>query len=185
MVAAQSPDVAFVVGSAAAGLPLDSVEIFSVLNSILPRATTARDSADARAYTGELVTVAYRGGGRERLDSLAGALRERPWFFAPPAPTDSYWAFSKLFGQFDPLVWWAKVRVPVLLIYGDADQRVPARESAARISATLERSAPSVDVTVRILPEADHTFRLPPGKGGWPQTAPDYVPSLLRWLERR
>jgi len=76
------------------------------------------------------------------------------------------------------------VRVPVLLIYGAADQRVPARESAARIASALARNAPDVDVTVRILPGADHTFRLPPGPSGWPVTAPDYIPTLLRWLSR-
>src|SRR5215207_1483547 len=41
MVAARSPRVAFVVASAAAGVPTDSVELYSILNSMLPRATTA------------------------------------------------------------------------------------------------------------------------------------------------
>ncbi|MGH7696361.1 MAG: hypothetical protein ACRENH_15355, partial [Gemmatimonadaceae bacterium] len=71
------------------------------------------------------------------------------------------------------------------LIYGSDDQRVPAAESAARISATLLRSTRNADVTVRILPGADHTFRLPPGPSEWPRTAPDYVSSLLNWLALR
>ena len=184
MVAAQSPDVAFIVASAAAGLPLDSVEVFSILNSQLPDATSAADSTNARAYVAELVAVAYHAQPRARLDSLAAAWHDRPWFFAPPAPDNSYWAFSKQYAQYQPLDWWAEVRVPVLLIYGAADQRVPARESAARIASLLARNAPDVHVTVRILPGADHTFRLPPGPSGWPVTAPDYVPTLLRWLSR-
>jgi dipeptidyl aminopeptidase/acylaminoacyl peptidase len=185
MVAVQSPGVAFVIASAAAGQPMDSVEIFSILNSIYPAAASAADSAAARAYTTELVAVAYHGRPRARLDSLVAAGQGRPWFFAPPAPDASYWAFSRQYARFQPLDWWARVRVPVLLIYGAEDQRVPARESAARISATLQRNAPDVDVTVRILPGADHTFRLRPGPGGWPLTAPDYVPSVLRWLALR
>jgi pimeloyl-ACP methyl ester carboxylesterase len=184
-VAAQAPTVAFIIASAAAGQPMDSVEIFSILNSQLPEATSAADSANARSYVSDLVAVAYRGQPRARLDSLATALHDRPWFFAPPAPDDSYWTFSKAYAQYQPLEWWAKVHVPVLLIYGAEDQRVPARESAARISGALERNVPDVDVTVRILPGADHTFRLPPGPSGWPVTAPDYVPTLLRWLSRR
>jgi pimeloyl-ACP methyl ester carboxylesterase len=182
MVAVQAPGVSFVIASAGAGQPMDSVEIFSILNSIYPAAATAADSADARAYTSEIVAVAYRGRPRARLDSLAAAGQGRPWFFAPPAPTDSYWAFSRVYAQYQPLEWWAKVRVPVLLIYGAEDQRVPPRESAARIASTVARNAPDVNVTVRILPGADHTFRLRPGPGGWPTTAPDYVPSVLRWL---
>jgi pimeloyl-ACP methyl ester carboxylesterase len=188
MVAAQSPGVggvAFVIASAGAGLPMDSVEIFSILNSIYPEAKTAQDSADARAYTGELVAVAYQGRPRARLDSLVAAFQSRPWYFAPPPPDNSYWRFSRRYGQYRPLDWWAKVRVPVLLIYGAADERVPARASAERISATVQRNAPDVDLTVRILPGADHTFRLAAGPGGWPRTAPDYVPTLLHWLGGR
>ena len=185
LVAAQSPEVAFVIASAGAGMPLDSVEIFSILNAWYPRAASAADSAALRDYVGELVAVAYRGRPAQRLDSLVSVFRDRSWFVAPPPANDSYWRFSKLFGQYDPLAWWAKIRVPILLIYGEQDQRVPARESAARIAAAVQRQAPDVDLSVRILPGADHTFRLPPGPGGWPMTAPDYVPSLLRWLSRR
>jgi uncharacterized protein len=185
MVASKAPGVAFVIASAAAGLPMDSVEIFSILNSIYPKAGTAQDSAAAREYTEELVAVAYDGRPRGRLDSLVTALRGRPWFFAPPAPDNSYWAFSRQYARYRPLDWWARVRVPVLLIYGGADQRVPAQASADRIRATVQRNAPDVDLTVRVLPGADHTFRLAPGPGGWPRTAPDYVRSLLHWLGGR
>lgn len=185
LVAVRSEHVAFVIGSAAAGVPTDSVEIFSILNSVYPQATTAEDSAMARAYVSELVAVAYRGRMRQRLDSLVTSFRDRPWFFAPPPPDNSYWAFSKVFAQYDALAWWARVRVPILLIYGSDDQRVPAAESAARISATVLRATRNADVTVRILPGADHTFRLPPGPSEWPRTAPDYISSLLNWLASR
>jgi len=185
LVAARSPDVAFLITSAAAGTPTDSTEIFSVLNSIYPNAATAADSADARAYTNELVAVAYHGNPRARLDELVSQFKGRPWFFAPPPPDASYWSFSKAFGEFRPLEWWRRVHVPVLLIYGAADQRVPPQESAARIAGELLRQTPAADVTVRILPDADHTFRLPPGPGGWPSTAPDYLPALLGWIAAR
>jgi dienelactone hydrolase len=176
--------VAFVIGSAAAGLPTDSTEIFSILNSVHPGASTAEDSANASVYVTELVAVAYHGRSRTRLDSLIVALRDRPWFFAPPAPENAYWKFSPIFGRYQPLEWWSQVRVPVLLIYGADDQRVPAFQSAERIVAAL-RSSGNADVTVQIHPGADHTFRLAPGPGGWPRTAPDYMPGLLAWLSRR
>jgi uncharacterized protein len=182
LIAVRSPDVAFLIASAAAGVPTDSTEIFSILNSIYPNASTATDSADARRYASELVAAAYHGEPRARLDTLVSQFRGRPWFFAPPAPDASYWSFSKAFGAYRPLDWWRQVRVPVLLVYGEKDHRVPARESAARIAAELLRQTPDADVTVRILPDADHTFRLPAGPSGWPSTAPDYLPTLLAWL---
>jgi dipeptidyl aminopeptidase/acylaminoacyl peptidase len=184
LVAARSGHVAFVIGSAATGVPTDSTEIYSVLNSVLPQVPTAADSASAREYVGELVAVAYHGRPRTRLDALAAALRDRPWFFAPPPGDAQYWRFSADLGRYDPLEWWRRVRVPVLLVYGGADQRVPPGESAARIASAL-RGAGNRDVTVRIFPGADHTFRLPPGPGGWPVTAPGYLSALLDWLAHR
>ena len=184
LVAARTTGVAFIIGSAAAGVPTDSTELFSILNSIYPSAASAEDSASAKAYASELIAVAYHGQPRAHLDSLATSLKDRPWFFALPPPGDTYWSFSRDFAQYKPLEWWVRVRVPVLLIYGAADQRVPAMESSARIAGTL-RKAGNADVTVKILPDADHTFRLPPGSSGWPVTAPGYIPTLLDWLARR
>jgi pimeloyl-ACP methyl ester carboxylesterase len=183
LVAVRSPAVAFVIASAAAGLPLDSVELFSVLNAVYPAARTAEDSASARAYVTELVAVAYNGRSRTRLDSLVTLLGDRPWFFEPPAPADAYWSFSRTFGQYRPLDWWARVRVPVLLVYGAEDRRVPAAESAGRIVEALRRAG-NTNVAVQIFPGADHSFRLA-GSSGWPTTAPGYVPSLLEWLAKR
>ncbi|HEX6748733.1 MAG TPA: alpha/beta fold hydrolase [Longimicrobium sp.] len=184
MVAALSPRVRFVVASAAAGVPTDSVELFSILNSMRSSTQSPADSADAARYVAELVDVAYHGRGHARLDSLANTYRDRAWFFPPPPPGNVYWTFSRAFGRYDPLAWWARIRVPVLLVYGGDDQRVPARESAARIAAALRRAG-NGDVTVRIFPGADHTFRLAPGPSGWPSTAPDYLPTLVHWLSAR
>lgn len=184
MVAVRSPHVAFVIGSAAAGLPTDSVEVFSVLNSVLPRATTAADSARAVDYTLELVAVAYHGRPRDRLDSLVQVHSGRSWFFAPPSADNSYWRFSRVFAEYDPIEWWRRVRVPVLLVYGAEDQRVPAAESADRIRAAL-RAGGNRRLTVRIFPGADHTFRLQPGPGGWAVTAPAYINTLLDWIATR
>src|SRR5687767_12416916 len=89
MVTVRSNQVGFVIASAAAGTPTDSTEIFSVLNSVYPRATTAEDSAAARDYVSELVAVAYHGESRQQLDVLTQELRGRSWFFAPPAPDNS------------------------------------------------------------------------------------------------
>ena len=184
MVATRATEVGFVIGSAAAGLPMDSVEIFSVLNAVYPAARSTLDSANARDYFEELVSVAYHQRPRARLDSLARSYRERPWFIAPPPPDNVYWSISPMFARYRALDWWSQVRVPVLLLYGADDQRVPAAASAERIAAALRRAG-NDEVTIRLYPGADHTFRLPPGPGGWPATAPGYLSDLLDWIARR
>jgi len=103
-------DIAFIIASAAAGLPMDSVEIFSILNSQLPDASSAADSANARTYVAELVAVAYQGQPRARLDSLAAAWHDRPWFFAPPAPTIRIGRSRNSTRSISRSDWWAKVR---------------------------------------------------------------------------
>jgi dienelactone hydrolase len=47
---------------------------------------------------------------------------------------------------------------PCCSVYGGRDMRVPAVESAARISGEVLRHAPNADVAVRIFPGADHSF---------------------------
>jgi uncharacterized protein len=184
MVAVRSPHVAFVIASAAAGLPTDSVEIFSLLNFVLPSAVSAEDSASATEYVREVAAVAYHGRPRARLDSLSERLKGRPWFFPLPAADHHYWKFSRVFAAYDPLHWWRRVRVPVLLVYGAEDQRVPAAASASRIESAL-RASGNTQVTAHIHAGADHTFRLRPGPSGWPVTAPGYVSGLLGWLAQR
>jgi dienelactone hydrolase len=132
----------------------------------------------------ELVAVAYHWAPRERLDSLAAALRDRTWYFAQPPPGNQYWTFSPMYAAYHALDWWAQVRVPVLLVYGAEDRRVPAAASAERIAAAL-RGAGNTNVTVQIHPGADHTFRLAAGPSGWPSTAPGYIAGLVDWIARR
>jgi pimeloyl-ACP methyl ester carboxylesterase len=178
--------VSFVIGSSAPGLPMDEVEIYSVGNSIGIAALGPADSSQASAYVRELVAVAYHGKERARLDSLAVTLRDRPWFFPPPPQENSYWSFSRRIAGYDPIAYWKQVNVPVLLLYGEADQRVPPEASAKRITAALHEEGNN-EVTVRFFPSADHTLRLPgSGKGfSWPRNPPGYPGELTRWLQSR
>ncbi|HEV8631404.1 MAG TPA: hypothetical protein VGV61_13885 [Thermoanaerobaculia bacterium] len=71
----------------------------------------------------------------------------------------------------------------MLLVYGEADERVPARRSAAAIASALlagaERSA-----TVRLFADADHTFRLASPSPGfaWPRSADGYPQAVIDWV---
>jgi pimeloyl-ACP methyl ester carboxylesterase len=169
-----------VIGSAASGLPMDDVEVFSIGNFVGIPSMSGEEAELARAYVEALVDVAYHGAPRDSLDALTERARGREWFFEPPAPDDSYWAFSRRIADYDPLVWWRQVDVPVLLVYGAADERVPVEPSVAAITEALESSGHSA--TVRIFEGADHTFRLHRPGDEWPRTAPGYPDAVLEWL---
>jgi pimeloyl-ACP methyl ester carboxylesterase len=170
----------FVIGSAASGLPMDEVEIFSVGNFVGIPSMTGEEARLARAYVEALVDVAYHGAPRDSLDAIAKRARGHEWFFEPPAPDDHYWAFSRRIADYDPLAWWRQVDVPVLLVYGSGDERVPVEPSVAAITGALESWGHSA--SVKIFDGADHTFRLRRPGDEWPRTAPGYPDAILDWL---
>jgi dienelactone hydrolase len=170
----------FVIGSAASGLPMDDVEVYSVGNFIGIASMSGEDAALAGAYVEALVDVAYHGAPRDSLDAIVERARGREWFFEPPAPDDSYWAFSRRIADFDPPHWWRQVDVPVLLVYGAGDERVPVEPSVEVITTALESSGHSADV--RIFEGADHTFRVRLPGDEWPRTVTGYPEAILDWI---
>jgi dipeptidyl aminopeptidase/acylaminoacyl peptidase len=170
----------FVIGSAASGLPMDEVEIFSVGNFVGIPTMTGEEARLARAYVEALVDVAYHGAARDSLEAIAERARGRDWFFEPPARDHSYWAFSRRIADYDPLVWWRQVDVPVLLVYGSADERVPVDPSVAAITGALESTGHQA--TVRVFDGADHTFRVRRPGDEWPRTVAGYPEAVIEWL---
>jgi pimeloyl-ACP methyl ester carboxylesterase len=128
MVGVRAGDLAFFLASAAPGTDPADVEEYSVGNTLPPALR-----ADARTWIHTLIDVAYRGKPRSSLDSAAMKFKDRPWYFAPPPPTDYYWLFSKQIATFKPADYWRRIKAPVLLLYGAHDERVPPRESAAAV----------------------------------------------------
>lgn len=184
LVAQRVPDLAFVVASAASGVAPAECEEYSLGNAIGVPDLSGDEAAAARAFVHALVAHAYDGAPRETAMAAWQAVRERPWAFEPPPEEDPYWAFSRRIAAFDPPAHWRHVRAPVLLVFGELDERVPGRKSAAAITAALLGGEGS-DVAVRFFSGADHTFRLASGAGGgfaWPRSAPGYPQAVIDWV---
>jgi dienelactone hydrolase len=171
----------FVIASAAAGIPMDEVEIFSIENSIGIASLPPEEAELARAYVEALVDVAYHGAPREALDIATERARGYAWFFEPPGPDDSYWAFSRRIADFDPLSWWRQVEVPILLLYGSEDERVPVEQSRRAIVTAIE-SAGKARVDLRIFEGGDHTYRMRRPGDAWPRTVEGYPEAIVEWL---
>lgn len=183
-VASENRDVAFVVASAAGGVSMADCEVFSLENSLNVRGMPATEKDLAERYVRALVATAYGGAPRAELETAWEMVRDRSWAFAPPPETDPYWSFSRRTATYDPLESWRRVTVPALLLYGERDERVPPRRSAARIAeACLGAHAPRLEVI--LFPEADHNYRLRPDPSRpseWPRTAPGYPTSMIDWV---
>lgn len=185
-VAADNPNVAFVVGSAASGVSMAEAELFNLGNTVGLQNLSDAERPLAERYIRAVVDTAYHGVDRSELESSWQAVRGRPWVFEPPPESASYWAFSRRVAAHRPLDHWRRVNVPALLVYGEADQRVPARQSAALISdAYLGSRGTRLDVI--LFAGADHGFRLRPGDSGkpqWPVNAPGYPDAVIDWILR-
>lgn len=185
LVARKVPDLAFVIATAAAGLPMDSVEIYSLENSVSIDSLSSEDARTAREFIRVLVATAYRGEPRNRLLTIWEQVRDKPWTFEIPEEGSYYWSFSRRIAGYDPERQWAQVSSPVLLVYGELDQRVPPRASASRIAMAILEGAGS-SVSVRIFQGADHTFRLraTAHESVWPRTVPGYPDLLIEWVKQ-
>lgn len=181
LVAEASGGVAFLIASAASAVATDSAERFSLRNAVGFSALAPDEAAQANQYVEAVVGVAYWGEDRRRLDSLAGALAGKPWYFPLPPPTSSYWAFSRRIVGYDPHSHWMKVSGPVLLLYGGEDQRVPAEASVQAIRSALA-AAHHEPPTVCVYAGADHTERVRRTGDVWPRNAPGYLEDLITWV---
>jgi pimeloyl-ACP methyl ester carboxylesterase len=115
--------------------------------------------------------------GRLREDLYAGL--DEPWFpllFLPPGLPDEEGCFLWIEEMdFDPRPVFARVRVPALVFFGARDSWTPVEPSVE-----AWRLARGDDVTIVVVPEAEHDLTLPDGS-----LAPEYETTLTAWLDRQ
>jgi dipeptidyl aminopeptidase/acylaminoacyl peptidase len=77
---------------------------------------------------------------------------------------------------------WERVKVPVLAFWGEQDTVVPVEKSAERIRAALTRAG-NQDVTIMIIPGADHNLMRQPNPENLP--AAEYLETMVEWTLNR
>jgi len=77
---------------------------------------------------------------------------------------------------------WERVKVPVLGFWGERDTVVPVEKSAERIRAALNRAG-NQDVTIMIIPGADHNLMRQPNPENLP--AAEYFETMIEWTLKR
>ena len=112
----------------------------------------------------------------EALAADLWAALDEPWvgqLWLPPELLDAegvrLWIEEM---DYDPRPSFARVRVPTLLFYGEADSWTPVEPSVE-----AWRAARGDDVEIVVIPEAEHDLTLPDGT-----LSPKYTSTLLDWL---
>jgi dipeptidyl aminopeptidase/acylaminoacyl peptidase len=90
------------------------------------------------------------------------------------------------FSHFNPLPYWEKITVPVLAVWGEADDVVPAEKSKKLIEESLIKSA-NTNYTLKIFPRGDHLLRIAPSS---PQDQTPFKPMvqgvqdfMVQWIK--
>ena len=150
-------------------------------------------AASAVAVHRALARALRRHAPADRITRLFDGIATAPWRpvtslprLAPTADELGGWYW---YGRtLDPTDWWRRLRTPVLLVYGDADELVPAGRSVERLERAL-RAGGNADVTVRRYPGANHVIKqvaspLAAGSDGWawPVLAPGYLDATVAWM---
>jgi alpha-beta hydrolase superfamily lysophospholipase len=190
LVAARVPALRFIVAVSGPGLPIGEGAAYQDSMRLVAAGFDAADIVRAASINRRMVEWLRTGSDTDELSALLSEAATTAWRKASSIPARLpagaelegwYWRGRTL----DPAPWWEAVRVPVLALYGAADELVPARASAKAVEKALHRGHDQ-DVTVRVFPNANHVLRtLPLVAGGawdWPRAAPGYLDLELSWI---
>jgi pimeloyl-ACP methyl ester carboxylesterase len=189
LVASRAKDVAFVISGAGHAVPLYEGEVNSITNQVRSRGISGNDLTEAITFIKMWVNVARTGQGWDQFDAAIERARGANWFRAirVPPKDDWTWAFFKRIYEYNAADYWAKVTVPVLVMYGERDLYTPVSQSISNIDRTLSRAG-NKDYTIITFPRASHTFDMEPEAGQtfeWPRMAPGFPDLLIAWLNER
>jgi pimeloyl-ACP methyl ester carboxylesterase len=196
LAASRSVDVSFLILIAPPGVTLGEAEAwddeFNLRKQGFPDDVIAR-SNEINAQLNEYLRT---GRGRAEIETALQNARREKWFAQTDLPENApssraTSAYGGLDFDLNPLPVFQKVRVPVLVIFGELDNRIPPQKSVAQIEQAL-KSGGNNDFDIKIFPGADHSIRLPNGKradtGGkwdWARVAPGYMETVLDWSQKR
>lgn len=165
LAATRSGDVAFVIASAASGVGPDKQSIYHVSGLMREAGHSSEEIAMAKTLreklygSGRLLLAGDPSAKteREKVSTELEKYNKEKWFEASELPPDlkndnpPRGALELLY--FEPMPMWQKVKVPVLLVWGDKDFVVPVTEGKALIETALKHNG---KVTTRIFPNVNH-----------------------------
>lgn len=158
LAASRSKDVAFVISVSGPGITPEEQGAYCVEHWMQAAGYSKADVNEASSLS--LLTIRCRrmDSGWKDLEAERKSDENKPWYSACPyldcdAPGAS--KFWQLIGNYDPVPALRKVHCPVLAVFGELDPFVPVQKSADIWNSALGEAG-NRDVTIKILPHADH-----------------------------
>jgi uncharacterized protein len=122
---------------------------------------------------------------RAEFEKRAAPYRDASWYkwMAFPARDSWVWSWAAMNSNFDSMTFWRKVRVPVLLVYGEKDMLQPRDETIARIGGALDETG--TPYSALIVPAAEHNLTIQPDPEAsffWWRQAPGLIDTIVAWV---
>lgn len=179
-------EVAFVVAADTMAGPLYEQDLYRHEQALSPRLTPA-DRKQSLALFRLFVDVARGSKPYEELERASAPVRQARWYqdLGIPPRDNWLWGFYRATGNLDTLPIWSKVKVPVLLVYGQRDHLVPVDDSIAKIGRALAQAGNQRYGAV-IIPRAAHDLTVAPEPGqpfDWSRQAPGLSALVTAWVK--
>ena len=186
--AAQSEDIAFLISMSGGGVSYEELSNYQFANRLRAQGFSEEEIRDANNAVKQLYDYVRT----KKNPGAAQAALDRAWqnrwasvvFASRRIPTDEEMATWIQWREIDrsPTYDWERVSVPVLAFWGERDDVVPVQASIERIREALNKTG-NQDVTIMIIPEADHNLMRQPNPENVP--APEYLDTMIEWILKR
>jgi uncharacterized protein len=189
LVATRSKDVSFIISGAGSAVPVYESEIHSVTSQLRAQGISSNELVEATAFTKQWINVMRTGQGWDEFDKAIERVRDRKWYPMLHMPPKDHWmwGFHKRVYDYNSADYWARINVPVLVIYGERDLYVPVAKSVLNIERALNMAGNN-DYTILVLPRASHSFMVEPEPGQpfeWPHLSSGFPDLLTAWINQR
>jgi hypothetical protein len=189
LAASHSRSIAFVIMTSGGAITMPEAEMNEQLARMRAQKMSEEEMKEAVAFMRLQFDAVRSQQGWERFQAAIPQVRDKKWYRYTwgGMPRDYWqWKWWVPIVDFDPIPALKKVKVPVLAMFGAADQFTPPETISvftAKIEAAL-RAGGNKDVTTKIFPNADHdmSVKLENGQSAAP---PDYHSTLTSWILKR
>lgn len=190
LAASRSADVAFLVLFVAPAISPAEQETTRRLNALRSRGVDEAGIELARAYLDELWRYARTGERWEEYAAARARIEAKGWLdvLQGPATPAEGWDWMRMNMFYDPVPALERLKVPVLALFGAEDENVTPEQNVPLMRAALRRAG-NPDVTLRVIPNVDHSLRIVQEAGTPLHRRVGYGPevwsTVLDWLAGR
>ncbi|HKA08618.1 MAG TPA: alpha/beta hydrolase [Gemmataceae bacterium] len=160
-VATRAPDVAFLILHAGPAVTPMAQGRMELINTMPLRGFTPEEIKQASAYQDLYFEAMQSDAAYEKLratyDKVRASGARWAWNPGPKEALKRQW--TRNFNDFDPVPVLAKVRCPVLAFFGEKDVLVPPEGNVVPMKTALQKGS-NEDVTIKVLPGANHRFEV-------------------------